>query len=614
MRAPLTEVLQSDRLLVCDGAMGTELYRRGIFLNQSFEGLNLHQPKLVSAVHEAYVQAGAEVIATNTFACHRFKLAAHGLDSNTSELAYKGARLARKAAGDGVYVLGSLGPLGIRIEPFGPTSLEEACKVFQEPMRALLDGGVDGILLETFSDLQEIKVAIEAVRALRADLPVIAHMTIGVDGLSPQGTPPAVIAQRLSQWGATVVGLNCSVGPGPILEAVEKMVEVTERPISVQPNAGRPKEVDGRMLYLCSPEYMALYAKRFYRLGVRLVGGCCGTSPEHIKAIREVAGTLSGPRVSFFHGSAVPASPEVEPVAAAEKSRLGKALAEGRFVHAQQIIPPRGASAAKTVQRARMLAEAGVEWLMVGEPSAHSNRMANIPLAALLERETGVETAVIYSCRETPLSRMQAELFGAHALGLRNVVGVTGDPSGMSRPADQIGVQDVDAIGMTNLVRKLNRAEDLGGNAMRAPTRWLVGVGLDMSPADRKRELRRFFWKMDAGAEYALSYPVFDAEAAQRFLDKLRPEIPIILTVVPLTSARLAEQMHNEIPGLSVPATLRKRLAGAEPQDAAAIGVEAALKLVEDLRPRVAGVCVSPHSGSNELALEMVRGVEALIG
>lgn len=610
MREALSRVLYSDRILIGDGAMGTELYRRGVFLNQSFEGLNLKQPHAVSAIHDAYVQAGADVIATNTFACNRFKLAAHGLEEQTTAIAYNGARLARQAAGQDRYVLGALGPLGIRIEPFGPTSIEEAEEAFREPILALLDGGCDGILFETFSDLQEIRVAIAAARRVGPDLPVIAHMTIGADGLSPQGTPAALMARRLGEWGATALGLNCSVGPGPMLEAVEKMLEVTKQAISVQPNAGVPKEIDGRMLYLCSPEYMALYAKRFFKLGVRMVGGCCGTTPEHIKAIKEVASSLQAPRVSFFHETKDRALPEVVPARREEKSKLGRALAEGRFVKAQQILPPRGPDPAKTLSRLKSLAAAGVEFLMVGEPQISANRMAQIPLAAILEREGPLETSVIYSCRQKSLPDIQADLFAAHALGLRNVVVVTGDPSGMSRPGDSAFVHDVDAIGMTNLVRKHNLGQDLGGNPLMAPTRWLVGVGIDLSPVDKKRELSRFAWKVDAGAEYALSHPVFEVESVLAFLDQLKPAIPLILNVVPLTSARLADMMHNEVPGLKVPDKLRGRLQDATPEDQVKIGIEHAAAFVEALRPRLSGVCVAPHTGKLEVALALAQAIQ----
>jgi len=611
MAVTLRQLLDDGRVHVLDGAMGTMLYGKGFLLNVCYDELNLKQPKLVQEVHEAYVRAGAELIETNTFGANPKKLASYGLADDTEKINTAAARLARAAAGDRVSVLGAVGPLGVRIEPFGPTSREEAFTFFRRQVDGLLAGGVDGFILETFSDLDEIHAALRAVRSA-CDLPVISQMTIGTDGLTHYGTDPETFAKRLAKWGADVIGVNCSVGPAGVLEAVEKIVKATDRPISAVPNAGLPKDVGDRQIYLASPEYMASYARRMIEAGARFVGGCCGTTPEHIKKMRDyIASVVPRHPTVVVSRSAVTTPAGVEAVPLAERSGWGAKLACGEFVTSVEIVPPKGVDPTPMLEQCRALRAAGVAAVNVPDGPRAQSRMGVLPSAILIQRDVGIETVIHYCCRDRNLLGMLSDILGAHAAGLRNILIITGDPPKMGPYPEATAVFDIDSIGLTNLVYRLNHGLDPGSNPIGAPTRWVIGVGVNPGALDLDRELSRFAWKVDAGAEFAVTQPVFDVRQLELFLERVEQfKIPVVAGIWPLLSLRNAEFLANEVPGVSVPEEVlaRMRKASDRGKEAAlAEGVAIARDMFRQVKGAVQGVQVSAPFGRVEVALEVFK-------
>ncbi|MBF8301009.1 MAG: yitJ 1, partial [Acidobacteria bacterium] len=506
---PFLEAID-EHVLVCDGAMGTMLYAKGVFINRCFDALNLAEPSRVAEVHHEYVRAGADVIETNTFGANRIKLRGFGLADRTRDINVEGARLARTAAKGQAYVAGAIGPLGIRIEPWGRTGKDEAEGYFREQAEALVAGGVDLFILETFRDVTELLAAIAAIRGV-CDLPVVAQMTIEEDGNSLDGTPPERFVPALEPH-ADVVGVNCSIGPAPMLETIERMSAMTRARLSAQPNAGRPRDIEGRNIYLSSPEYVASYARRFMSHGVRLVGGCCGTTPEHIRQIKVavkafapgVARAVAGERSSLAsaHASVVTVADEATPpVPRAERSQLARALAEGRFVTLVELTPPKGCVSDAMIDRARLLKAHGVDVVHIPD-GPRGARMSALSLAVLIQQHAGIETVLQYSCRDRSLLGMQSDMLGAHAMGIRNVMIVTGDESHVGDYLDATAVFDVDSIGLTNVVSRLNRGLDIGGQAIGGPTSFHIGVQVNPGAEDLEGEIRRFEYKVEAGAEF----------------------------------------------------------------------------------------------------------------
>ncbi len=610
----LRDLIADGRVHVFDGAMGTMLYTKGFFLNVCYDELSVKQPKLVREVHEEYVRAGAEVLETNTFGANPIKLGSHGLADETEKLNHAAAELARAASGGRAAVVGAIGPLGVRIEPFGPTAREEAEAFFGRQVDGLLAGGVDGFILETFSDLDEIHAALRAVRG-RSDLPVVCQMTIGTDGLTYFGTAPDIFARQLTDWGADVIGVNCSVGPAGVLEAVEKLAKATSRPISAQPNAGLPKEVGDRKIYLASPEYMASYARRMIEAGARFVGGCCGSTPEHIKKIRDYVASVVPRQPSRVTPRAEVRAPAgVQPVPLAERSRWGAKLARGELVTSVEIVPPKGVDATPMLEQCRALKAAGVDAVNVPDGPRAQSRMGVLPSALLIEREVGVETVIHYCCRDRNLLGMLSDILGAAAAGLRNILIITGDPPKMGPYPEATAVFDIDSIGLTNLVYRLNQGLDPGGNPLGGgggPTKWVIGVGVNPGAIDLDRELSRFAWKVDAGAEFAVTQPVFDPPQLERFLKRVEQyRIPIVAGIWPLVSLRNAEFLANEVPGVTVPEEVlhRMRKAGEKGKEAALQeGVAIAREMFVQVRQLVQGVQVSAPFGRVEVALEVFK-------
>ena len=601
------------RVLVCDGAMGTMLYARGIFLNRSFDELNLTKPDLVSEVHEIYIRHGSDVIETNTFGANRVKLGVFGLGDQVHEVNLRGARLARHAARDQAWVAGSIGPLGVRVEPWGRTGVDEAEAIFAEQARALVEGGVDLFVLETFRDVNEMSAAIRGVRSV-CSLPIVAQMTTEEDGNTTDGVAPETFVPELERHGADVVGLNCSVGPAPMLDTIERLAKVATVRLSAQPNAGKPREIEGRNIYLCSPEYMASYARRFIDAGVRLVGGCCGTTPEHIREIKQAVRALSLKRVGpgTRSGEVPAANPGPAPaiVPRAAKSRMGNALERGTFVVSVELVPPRGYRAEALVEQARQLRILGVNLVNIPDGPRATGRMSALAAAVMVEQQ-GIETILHYACRDRNMIGMQSDLLGAHAMGLRNVLLITGDPPRVGDYPDATAVYEVDSIGLTNLVAKLNRGQDIGGQPIGQPTAFHIGVAANPGAFDAERELRRFAYKIEAGAEFAITQPVFDVEALRAFLARVGDRsIPVLAALTPLESLRHAEFMANEVPGVIVPAETLERMRLAEEAGRARDeGLEIASELVGELAGSVQGLQLTVPAGSFDTVVQLLERV-----
>jgi len=608
---PFIEAL-NQRVLVCDGAMGTMLYSKGVFINKSFDALNLSRPDLVEEVHQEYVRAGADVVETNTFGANRIKLGSFGLAESLVAINVEGVRIARRAAGERAYVAGSIGPLGIRIEPWGKTGVDEAREYFREQARALLDGGVDLFVLETFRDLNEIGAAIDAVRSL-SDLPIIAQMTTEEDGNTLDGTPPERFAPELEQRGATVIGVNCAVGPAPMLETIERMEAVTRVRLSAQPNAGKPRDVEGRNIYLCSPEYMASYARRFILHNVGVVGGCCGTTPEHIRQIKMAVRGQVPAADAAAKARVTVARPAVAapPVPRAQKSRLAGQMTRGTFTIGVELLPPRGFEAEPAIQRARELKRYGVDVVNIPDGLRAGARLSALSLAVLIEQQAGIETLLHYSCRDRNLLGIQSDLLGAHAMGLRNLLLITGDPGRVGEYPDATAVFDVDSIGLTNVVTRLNHGCDVGGQAIGAPTAFHLGVSFNPSASNLDEELRRFDYKVEAGAEFILTRPIFDVSAFERIHQRIAAaRLPIVAGIFPFDSLRNAEFMANEVPGVRVPDSVMDRMRRADGTAAAAAeGIAVAREIASALRGAVQGVQVSTPSGNIEAALAVIDGL-----
>jgi methionine synthase / methylenetetrahydrofolate reductase(NADPH) len=605
------ELITDSRVHVVDGAMGTVLYGRGVFLNVCYDELSIRQPDLVRDIHREYVRAGAELLETNTFGANPLKLATYGLAGETERINAEAARLAREAAGERAAVRGAIGPLGVRVEPFGELSLEEARAMYERQARGLLEGGVQGFILETFSDVAELGAALQAVREC-SDLPIIAQMTVGTDGKTHYGTDPAVFGPELAAMGADVIGVNCSVGPHGVLEAVEKLARVVSVPISAQPNAGLPREVGDRKIYMASPEYMASYSRRMVEAGARFVGGCCGTTPDHIRAIVGFVQSVS-PRHTFDVGTFPAPAPAVaiDPVPLAARSRLGAKLAEGRFVTTVEIVPPKGVDPAPMFEQVRQLKAAGVDAVNVPDGPRAQSRMGALLSALMIEREVGLEAVVHYACRDRNLLGMLSDLLGAAAAGIRNLLIITGDPPKMGPYPEATAVFDIDSIGLTNLVGRLNRGLDPGGNPIGLPTKFVIGVGVNPAAPDFERELKRFAYKVEAGAEYAITQPVFDLAQLDRFLARVETfRVPIVAGIWPLISLRNAEFLANEVPGVSVPDAIvdRMRVASAGgKEEALAEGVRISREMLTAVADRVQGAQVSAPLGRVPVALEVLE-------
>jgi|CZKN01.1.fsa_nt_gi homocysteine S-methyltransferase len=603
----------SRRVLVADGAMGTMLYARGVFLNRSFDELNLSAPDLVRGIHQDYIKAGSEILETNTFGANRVRLAAFGMAEKLKDINRAGVRLAREAARDTAFVAGAVGPLGVRIEPLGPTSFAEARAAFREQVDALAEAGVDVLIFETFGNLDELREAVLAARDSIGDaVPIIAQVTIDDFGHLPGGADTETFTREMDSWPVDVIGLNCSVGPKATLETIERMLAVSSKPMSAMPNAGLPMRVEGRNMYLSSPEYMAQYARRMLWAGVKIVGGCCGTTPDHIKLIRSETRSLQPGQKSLAVTVSDRETPPhaLAPVPIEQKSKLGAKLAAGKFVAFVEILPPRGVESSREVDGARRCAEAGIDAINVPDGPRASARMSAQVTCQLIQRDAGIEAVLHFCCRDRNILGIQSELLGAHTAGIRNLICITGDPPRMGAYPDATAVFDVDAIGLVNIVRNLNHGLDIGGNPMGSQTALLTGVGANPGAMNMDEEIRRFDWKTEAGAEYIVTQPVFDLNLLEAFLKRIEhAKLPVICGVWPLTSYRNAEFMVNEL-RVPVPEEFMERMRRVDDADKArAEGVAIARQMVERIRTMVQGVQLSAPFGRYQMALDVAEAI-----
>ena len=599
--------------VLCDGAMGTLLYAKGIFINRCYDELNLSQPDLIRGVHHDYLQAGAEIIETNTFGANSFRLARHSLADRVRDINVAGAHLAREAAkGFDVWIAGSMGPLGVRIEPLGKTSFAEARAAFREQAAALVEGGVDLLMLETFGYLEELHQAVLACRDVNPKIPLVAQVTIDEDGNCLDGSDPETFAARLTEWNVDVLGINCSVGPVAMLEAIERVRAVTSLPLAAQPNAGMPRSVEGRNIYLCSPEYMANYTSNFVAAGVRLIGGCCGTTPDHIRAMKSIlrVGEARGKTAisDVIRSGAAPAAPASIPMA--ERSRLGAKLAAGEFVTMVEIVPPKGIDIRKEIEGAKFVKSVGVDAVNIPDSPRASARMSNQALSLLMQRAVDIEAILHYTCRDRNVLGIQSDLLGAAATGIRNLICITGDPPKMGNYPDATAVFDVDSIGLVNIVHNLNRGLDLGGNPIGAGTGFVIGVGANPGLPDLDEEIKRFEYKVQAGAEYVVTQPVFDLALLESFLRRIEHfRIPVVAGIWPLVSARNAEFMKNEL-RVSVPDEILHRMTkAATPEAARAEGVAIAREMLAAVRDRVQGAQISAPQGRYASAADVLEAL-----
>jgi len=603
----------ASRVIVADGAMGTVLYSRGVFINRCFDELNLSSPDMVRQIHQEYAKAGAEILETNTFGATRQRLGAFGFAEKLKAINLAGVRLAREAA-NGAFVAGAVGPLNVRIEPLGPTSFAEARAAFREQIDALLEAGVDLLIFETFGNLDELREAVTAGHeASGGDVPMIAQVTIDDFGHLPGGTDTETFTREMNTWPVDVIGLNCSVGPKATLETVERMMEYATKPLSAMPNAGLPMRVEGRNIYLCSPEYMAQYARRMLWAGVKVIGGCCGTTPDHIKLIRsetrslqplqkKLAVTVEEPKVKAQALAAVPV---------AEKSKVGAKLAAGQFVSFVEILPPRGVDATREIAGAKLCAEHGIDAINVPDGPRASARMSAQVTCQLIQELAGIEAVNHFCCRDRNILGIQSELLGAHSLGVRNLICITGDPPRMGAYPDATAVFDVDAIGLVNIVRNLNHGLDIGGNPMGSQTALLIGVGANPGALNMDEEIRRFEWKVEAGAEYVVTQPVFDLDLLEAFLKRIEHvKIPVLCGIWPLTSFRNAEFMVNEL-RVPVPDMFMDRMRRVDnAEKAREEGVAIAREMVSRVSKMVQGVQLSAPFGRYQMAIDVAEAIE----
>ncbi len=602
-----------NRVMVCDGAIGTSIYNRGVYINRCFDELNLTNPDLIRGIHREYIKSGVDIIETNSFGANRFRLMRHGLEKKVFEINKTGAVIAKEEARGGIFVAGAIGPLGVGVDPFGKLTEIKAKEVFCEQAKGLLSGEIDLFILETFSDLNELHLAYLAVRELcaekRVEKPIIAEVTFEDDGNTVYGISPEKASREIESWGVDVLGSNCSIGPQLMLKSIQKMASVCSIPLCVMPNAGLPKMVDGRHIYMSTPEYFATYAKRYIRSGVRIVGGCCGTTAEHTKLMCSAVKALSPSRIEItdstknqeIHKAAIP-------VPWAQKSKLAKKLSENKFVYVVELLPPKGCDPSKVLRSAKKLKEAGVDNSNIPDGPRASARMSSMTLAGLFLREVGIEPIIHYTCRDRNLLGMQSDILGANAMGVKNILAVTGDPPKLGNYPDATAVYDVDAIGLVKLINNLNHGLDVAGNSIGKPTGINIGIGVNPGAINIEEEERRFRLKVEEGAEFAMTQPVFKEELFLDFLKRHADfKIPILVGILPLASYKSAEFLHNEVPGMSVPDNIRERMRKAEISNKAReTGIEIAREALLKMKDVADGAYIMAPVGGVDTALKVI--------
>jgi homocysteine S-methyltransferase len=613
------EKLFTGRPVLCDGAMGTMLYSCGVFINRCYDELNVTQPEMVRSVHEQYLLAGAEVIETNTFGANSFRLEHYGLGDKVREFNIAGASLARQCVeairekqATEAFVAGAVGSLGVLLEPFGTLSPAVARAAFAEQIAALAEGGVDLLVLETMMSLDEAEQAIATAREVAPHLPVITLMTVDEEANCLDGSTPEQAARRLTAAGADAIGCNCSTGPATVLTAIERMRPETKLPLVAMPNAGMPQPIEGRNIYLTSPDYLARFARKALRAGATWVGGCCGTTPAHIRAMRSEIRAMQAQEQGVVSAGATgvveaPAETEVEPPLLSERSEIGRRVAAGEFVHLVEIVPPRGFDCSKELAGAALLASRGVHAINVPDSPRASARMSAQSLCLQIQQKVGIETVLHYTCRDRNILSIQSDLLGAASIGLKNILCLTGDPPKMGNYPDATAVFDVDAIGLVRIVRGLNRGVDIGHNAIGGSAGFTISVAANPGVPDIDNEVRRFAAKVEAGAEFCITQPVFDQRLLEQFLRRIEGfRIPVIAGIWPLTSLRNAEFMKNDL-RVSMPESVLARMASAPNKQAAlATGLAIAQEMLAEVRGQVQGVQVSAPFGNFNAAAEVL--------
>lgn len=602
------EALQRD-VLVVDGAMGTEIYHRHVFTNRCYDELCLSNPALIREILTAYREAGCDVLTTNTFAANRVTLAKYGLGDKTAEINRVGAEIARQVADDAprrIYVAGDIGPL-----PSQPPYVAAVDDMVLEQAESLLHGGADFLLFETVRTRRAMEQIALAMRQL-PEVPYVISFAILDTGETLAGESVELMLQPLPADTPTPIalGMNCGTGPDGLLTAVEKAIHLTSLPLIVMPNAGMPREIDDRKIYLCSPEYVTSYAKRYVSLGVAAVGGCCGIGPEHMAEVVRTVKAVSRRHVSVVSSEPVVHETLKEPVLFAERSRWAARLSAGEWVTSVELLPPRGYDLAAVLAKSRRLREQGVDCVNVPDGPRASCRLSSLLTCARIQADAGIETILHFCCRDRNLIGMQSDLLACAATGIHNILFVTGDPPKLGNYPHATGVFDTDSIGMVAVQRRLNGGLDLGSQPIDPSTAAAIGVGLDPTALDKQRELDRFHEKVEAGAEFAITQPVFDPDALLRFLDQVEDlPIHIVAGIWPLASYRNAQFLQNEIPGVEVPEPILERMASASSRDdQLKMGVAIARESVQRIRDRVAGIQVSAPFGKIETALAVIAG------
>lgn len=603
------------RPLVLDGAMGTVIYQQGVFVNACYDELVLTRPDLILGIHRDYAEAGADLLLTNTFGANRVKLKPFGLAEDVSRICRAAVELARKAGDAETLVAGDIGPCSAFGIPLTDAAVDEVTRAFEEQVRALAEAGADLLFLETFADLRELQIAARVARA--SGLPVHASFTVNERGESAVGCGAKAMLDALqADPNVDTIGLNCAVGPAGLFDLVEGLLPGTNKPVLVKPNAGMPREVGGRMLYMTSPEYFTEYAKRFIELGVRGVGGCCGTTPEHIRQAAKAVKSLSGVK-QHVSVRVLTAADKRDVVATPmeRKSRFAAKLARGERVSSIEVLPPKSPDMAGLYEKVRECHFAGVDAINIPDGPRASARVSPMVAALLIKNTVGIEPVPHYCCRDRNILGMQSDVLGAAAAGLNNLLVITGDPPKTGDYPDVTGVFDIDAIGLTQMITNLNQGYDFGGNRISTPTSICVGVGANPCAIDLNREVERFFRKVEAGAEYAITQPVFDAESLLRFLDRIQSaprRIPVIAGIWPLASYKNAEFMRNEVPGVVIPDSVMERLSRcATKEDAREVGIELAHEVMRRIAAAVAGFQVSAPMGNVKTALRVLAGAHA---
>lgn len=592
------------RLLVCDGAIGTMFYSKGVTINRCYEELNIIQPDLVRELHRDYIKVSADIIETNTFGANRYKLRHFGLEDKVAAINKAGISLAIDEARGGVFVAGSIGPLGISVEPYGMLTAGQARSAFAEQGQELVKGGADLILFETFHDLNELEAAITAIKSIDEKIPIIAQVAFEADGKTKYGATPAQAVSRIESLGVDAVGANCSVGPADMLDVVNAMTSVTRLPVIAQPNAGMPKLVDDRLIYLTTPDYLMTYGKRFIRAGVRIIGGCCGTTPEHISVLKNAVRALSPSRVEVSQTEETQKK-EIAETLREEKTPMAKKLVEGKWVQSVELLPPKGPDPSQTLVKAEKLKNGGIDCINIPDGPRAMARMSPMSLA-LLFKKIGIEPILHYTCRDRNLLGMQSDILGAHAVGIRNILAITGDPPKLGSYPNATAVYDVDAIGLVKMIKNLNRGLDIVGNQINGKTSIHIGVGVNPAAANIDEELRRLKLKVEAGAEYCMTQPVFETDKLFKFLDSIdKFRVPVLVGILPLASSRSAEFLHNEVPGMLIPEEIRSSLKSAG-DNAGEVGIEIARKALAQTRGRVQGAYVMAPVGGVEAAIKVL--------